>query len=181
VSDDERAAALLDAVKSKADAKRLASAVDADPALRRAVLQAARQRGVDLPDEALQWPAKKLLRRARGADVAAQRRTNPVARDEAFDCAHCGAAVRPARRTARDHCPRCLHSLHVDVVPGDRAADCGGLLVPVDAVRKGDRFHLTYRCRRCGEERHNRALLDVDDPDDWEALVALTARAGARG
>jgi len=178
VSLADRARALLDAARRRSDAKRLAPQLDADPALREAVVAEARRRGVLLDDEAVHWPAKKLLRRARGAEEEARRRTNPVARDEAFACAHCGAEVAPARRTARDHCPRCLHSLHVDVVPGDRAAGCGGLLVPVDAVQKGDRFHLTYRCRRCGEVRHNRALLDVDDPDDWAALIALTARAG---
>lgn len=174
----DEAKALLDAVRTPSDAKRLAAKVDAVEGLRAAVIAEARARGVALDDDAVGWPAKKLLRRARGADVAAQQRTNPIHRDEAFTCAHCGADVAPAGRTARDHCPRCLHSLHVDVVPGDRAADCGGLLVPVSALRRGERFHLTYRCRRCGAERHNRAILEVDDPDDWEALVALTARPG---
>jgi len=172
------AEALLARATSRGAIKRLAGELG-DPRLREAVLWVARHRGVDLPDEALEWPAKRLLRRARGRETEARKRTNPVARDEAFTCVNCGAAVTPAGRTARDHCPRCLHSVHVDVVPGDRAAGCGGLLVPVDAVRRGDRFHLTYRCRRCGAERHNRAILEVDDPDDWEALVALTARSGS--
>lgn len=175
----ERAVALLEQATSRGAIKRLSAVLD-DPAVRAAVLAEARRRGVELPDDAATWPAKRLLRRARGRSASSQVRTNPVHRDESFTCAHCSAPVAPARRTARDHCPRCLHSLHVDVVPGDRAADCGGLLVPVDAVQRGERFHLTYRCARCGAERHNRALLDVDDPDDWEALVALTARADRR-
>ena len=136
-------------------------------------------RGVDLPDDAVEWPGKRLLRRALGRDVASQVVSTPTARDEGFTCAACGAEVQPARRTARDHCPRCLVSQHVDVVPGDRAAGCGGLLRPVDAERRGDGFRIRYRCAACGAERFNKALLDVDDPDDWAALVALTARAGS--
>ncbi len=175
----QRARELVDAAARKADSKRLARALDEDPALRCAVLAEGRRRGAELPDEAADWPAKRLLRRARALDAVSQVRTTPVARDESFACAHCGAEVAPAQRTARDHCPRCLHSLHVDIVPGDRAAGCGGLLVPVDAERRGDGFRVRYRCARCGEERFNKALLDVVDPDDWEALVALTARVGA--
>ena len=28
----------------------------------------------------------------------------------------------------RNHCPNCLHSLHLDNEPGDREADCGGIM-----------------------------------------------------
>jgi len=174
-----QARALVQAARSRGAIKRLAPRVDAE-GLRDALCEVALERGVELPDEARRWPAKRLLRRARGREAPSRVRTNPVARDEAFRCQHCGAEVGPAGRTARDHCPRCLHSVHVDVVPGDRAAGCGGLLEPVAAERRGDRFHLTYRCRRCGASRANRALLDVDDPDDWDVLVALTAGAEGR-
>ena len=44
--------------------------------------------------------------------------------NQSFTCANCGAAVSPlAGGGYRNHCPVCLHSLHVDVNPGDRAAD----------------------------------------------------------
>ncbi len=174
------AKALIEAACTRGEMKRLGATLDHDEVLRREVWEEGRRRGVDLPDEALTWPGKRLLRRARARAAASQVRTTPTARDEAFTCSHCGAAVVPAQRTARDHCPRCLHSLHVDRVPGDRAAGCGGLLVPVDAQRRGDGFRIRYRCAVCGEERANKALLEVVDPDDWEALVALTAAAGDR-
>lgn len=130
---------------------------------------------MELPDDAVDWPAKRLLRRARGREEEARRRTNPVARDEAFVCAHCGLDVPPHGRTARDHCPRCLRSLHVDVVPGDRAAGCGGLLDPYELERRGDDLRIRYRCRRCGAVKVNRALLDGDPPDDWGALLRVGA------
>lgn len=71
------------------------------------------------------------------------------------------------------HCPRCLRSLHVDVVPGDRAAECGGILDPVRAEQRHGDWVLIYRCRECGAERVNRALLDGVEPDDWAVVARL--------
>lgn len=166
------AAELLEAARqaSRGELKRLAARLDADPALRAAVAALA-----DLPAD---WPPKRLLRVARGHEEAARERTNPVMRDEAFTCAHCGREVPPHGRTARDHCPSCLRSLHVDVVPGDRAATCGGILDPVGVEVRGADTVLRYRCRRCGAERTNRALLDGADPDDWSRIAALSAGEG---
>lgn len=172
------ARALLDATGGRGAIKQLAAALEEDAALRWAVVEEGRRRGAQLPDEAVGWPAKKLLRRARARALDAQERTNPIARDEAFVCASCGRDVPPHGRTARDHCPYCLRSLHVDVVPGDRAAGCGGILDPVSAERRGDRIMLRYRCRRCGAERVNQAILDGAVPDDWEAVVQVSAGEG---
>ena len=47
--------------------------------------------------------------------------------DSGFVCANCGREVPPLGYSSRNHCPYCLCSLHVDVNPGDRAADCGGI------------------------------------------------------
>jgi len=173
--DRTRAAALLDQARSRGAIKRLALDVEADPALRTAIIDEGRRRGAHLPVDCVDWPAKRLLRVARGLEGPSRQRQNPIARDEGFACMHCGAAVGPHGRTARDHCPRCLHSQHVDRVPGDRAADCGGLLVPVSAERRGEEWILHYRCAACGASRRNRALLDGDPPDAWSAIVALTS------
>lgn len=44
----------------------------------------------------------------------------------------------------RNHCPNCLYSLHVDITPGDRAADCGGIMEPVAVwVRKNGEWALS--------------------------------------
>ena len=53
--------------------------------------------------------------------------------NEAFVCKNCGKTVVPtgAGSDHRNHCPYCLHSQHLDVEPGDREADCGGLMEPV--------------------------------------------------
>lgn len=58
---------------------------------------------------------------------------------EAFVCRVCGCTAVPqgAGSEHRNHCPNCLSSLHVDIEPGDRAADCGGIMDPIAVwVRK---------------------------------------------
>lgn len=86
-------------------------------------------------------------------------------RVEDFTCEHCGAAVSGDGYT--NHCPRCLWSKHVDVNPGDRAADCGGLMPPVGALRKDGEIVLVHRCQRCGHVRRNRAAPE----DDFDLLL----------
>lgn len=57
-----------------------------------------------------------------------------------FTCKNCGWLVMPegAGSDHRNHCPNCLSSLHVDIEPGDRRSDCGGIMEPVAVwVRKG--------------------------------------------
>lgn len=89
---------------------------------------------------------------------------------EAFSCLHCGERVEGDGYT--NHCPRCLTSCHVDVKPGDRAADCGGIMDPVQAdysSRAG--FRILHRCEICGHEKWNRAA-DDDDQDELARLLA---------
>ncbi len=171
----ERAKDLLDRARTRGEVKRLAAALDADDELRRAVVDEGRARGAELPDDALAWPSAKLLRRARAHEESARRRLNPIRRDEGFVCAHCGHEVAPLGRTARDHCPKCLRSLHVDVVPGDRASTCGGLMDPVGAEIRGGEVAVRYRCRKCGATHRVRAAVGDEDGDDWEALVKTSA------
>ncbi|MCB9832763.1 MAG: RNHCP domain-containing protein [Planctomycetes bacterium] len=85
-------------------------------------------------------------------------------RIEDFDCLFCGLPVRGDGYT--NHCPHCLHSRHVDVNPGDRAADCGGLMVPVALRRDGKKgFMICHRCELCGHEKWNRSAAE-DDPEE---------------
>ena len=171
VDPKQAARELLDAATTRGAIKRLAPRLDDDPALRRALWEEGNARGADLPDEALEWPSDRLLRRARAREAEARQRRNPIRRDEAFVCVHCGRDVAPLGRTDRDHCPRCLRSLHVDVVPGDRASTCGGVLDPVGAELVGGTTVLHYVCRACGATHRIRAAED----DDWDAVVATSA------
>lgn len=95
--------------------------------------------------------------------------------NESFTCAHCGEQVLPSSRSCRNHCPHCLHSLHLDVFPGDRAADCGGLMVPVAVhyhSKKG--YQIVHECQRCGTRTRNIAALgDELQPDSLDELLRI--------
>ena len=97
----------------------------------------------------------------------------------AFVCGHCGATVSPegAVSQQRNHCPRCLHSLHVDLAVGDRRSLCRGLMAPIAAwVRANGEVALLHRCTRCGTVRSNRVAGD-DDLDLLRGLVRRLAQA----
>ena len=77
-------------------------------------------------------------------------KTHPC--DESFTCRNCGYPVVPAGAGSdhRNHCPNCLCSVHLDIEPGDRESDCGGLMEPVAVwVRKNGEWAIIHRCRRC--------------------------------
>lgn len=64
----------------------------------------------------------------------------------------------------RNHCPNCLSSVHLDDIPGDRSAECGGIMDPIGVwVRKDGEWAILHRCRRCGHIRSNRTAAD-DNP-----------------
>lgn len=86
--------------------------------------------------------------------------------DESFTCRFCGRLVVSvgAGSDHRNHCPYCLHSVHLDIEPGDREADCGGLMEPVAVwVRKNGEWAIIHRCKRCGTLSSNRVAAD-DEP-----------------
>ena len=84
---------------------------------------------------------------------------------DSFICKSCGRLVTPGGGTEhRNHCPNCLCSQHLDIEPGDRAAECGGLMEPVAVwVRKGGEWAIIHRCRVCGALSSNRIAAD-DSP-----------------
>lgn len=71
-------------------------------------------------------------------------------RIENFVCENCGTEVKGNGYT--DHCPICLWGKHADVNPGDRAADCGGVMEPMRAEVKGEKYLLHYICKECGHK-----------------------------
>lgn len=100
-----------------------------------------------------------------------------------FECEHCGQIVLPLTNGSyRNHCPACLWSKHVDIVPGDRASECGALMAPAGLDhRPGKGWLIVHRCVRCGAVRPNRIAADTQQPDDLDAIVALSGSAGPAG
>ena len=84
---------------------------------------------------------------------------------DAFTCKVCGRLCTPenAGSQHRNHCPNCLSSLHVDVEPGDRASDCGGIMEPVAVwVRRDGEWAVISRMRSRGKGGSQRGLRAMD-------------------
>ncbi len=86
---------------------------------------------------------------------------------EDFTCEKCGFSVKGSGYT--NHCPECLYSKHVDIKPGDRLADCGGLMKPVKVEGTEKEYRVLHRCIACAYEKINK----VAPEDNIEALVAI--------
>ena len=101
-------------------------------------------------------------------------------RNEGFVCAHCGRNVPSLDNGSyRNHCPFCLYSLHVDIMPGDRANTCKGLLAPVRVEYNGKKgWVIVSHCGKCGQARRNVAALDDQEcPDSYQSILELASSA----
>ena len=91
-------------------------------------------------------------------------------RDEEFICKNCGKEVSKLEYTARDHCPYCLYSIHIDINPGDRLNTCLGLLKPIGIEKFKDSYKIVYKCLKCGEIHKNIMASD----DDMNLIIELS-------
>ncbi len=89
--------------------------------------------------------------------------------DESFLCENCLAEVKPLKKTARDHCNKCLYSKHVDVFPGDRKNGCRGLLKPIAIEKFKDTYKIIYRCEKCHEIHKN----IIAEDDNFDGILKL--------
>ena len=89
---------------------------------------------------------------------------------ENFTCENCGKEVIGNGYT--NHCPNCLHSKHVDINPGDRGCECGGLMKPFEVLQKGGEFIILHKCMKCGFERKNKFV----DGDNYATLVEVSKK-----
>ena len=90
--------------------------------------------------------------------------------DEEFICDVCGMSVEPLGYTARDHCPYCVCSKHVDINPGDRANECKGLLKPIGIEKFKDTYKIIYKCEKCNEIHKNIMAND----DNYDLIIELS-------
>lgn len=92
--------------------------------------------------------------------------------DEEFVCDNCGKIVNKLNYTARDHCPFCLYSKHVDINPGDRLNKCKGLLKPIDIEKYKDSYKIIYECTKCHEKHKNIMAND----DDYNIIIEISKK-----
>ena len=96
-----------------------------------------------------------------------------IKNDNNFTCVNCGKEVEKLKYTSRNHCPYCLHSLHVDIIPGDRANTCKGVLQPIaieNNSKKG--YVIVFKCKKCGEIIRNKCAND----DDFEKMLEISRK-----
>lgn len=88
---------------------------------------------------------------------------------ENFICEKCGFEVTGNGYT--NHCPECLWSKHVDIFPGDRAEECGGLMQPIRVEKSGKKYTIIHKCTKCGKEKPNKAVKE----DNFQMIVQISA------
>ena len=92
--------------------------------------------------------------------------------DEEFICEYCNKKVKKLNYTARDHCPYCLYSKHLDINPGDRSNTCHGLLEPIGIEKFKNTYKIIYKCTKCGEKHKNIMAND----DDFSKIIELSSK-----
>ncbi len=90
--------------------------------------------------------------------------------DENFICENCGKQVKKLNYSARDHCPYCLYSKHVDIMPGDRKNKCRGLLKPIGIEKYRNSYKIIYECEKCKKKHKNIIAKD----DAFEKIIELS-------
>lgn len=90
--------------------------------------------------------------------------------DEEFTCDNCHKVVNKLGYTARDHCPYCLYSKHVDINPGDRNNSCLGLMMPIGVEKYRNSYKIIYRCLKCNCIHKNIIAKD----DDFDKIIELS-------
>ena len=90
--------------------------------------------------------------------------------DEEFICENCHKEVKKLEYSARDHCPYCLYSKHVDINPGDRQNNCKGLLKPIGIEKFKDTYKIIYKCEKCKMEHKNIMATD----DNYDVILEIS-------
>lgn len=89
---------------------------------------------------------------------------------EDFICEKCGTFVKGLGYT--DHCTKCLWSKHLDINPGDRKSNCGGMMEPVGVEVKGEKYIIHYKCTKCGYKFKVKSAPD----DNFEEILRLSTK-----
>ena len=98
-----------------------------------------------------------------------ERRTRALTAKPAENSLRSGIAEQTTVITAL----HCLSSIHLDNIPGDRSADCGGIMEPISIyVRPDGEWALIHRCKKCGELKINRIAAD----DNEYLLLSLACK-----
>lgn len=84
--------------------------------------------------------------------------------NETFICENCNQEVQKHPEwSARNHCPFCLFSKHLDkTFPWDRQSECSGLMMPAWIDHKKNKgWMIEHKCQKC-----TKSILNKVAPDD---------------
>lgn len=87
-----------------------------------------------------------------------------IMKNEPFTCENCKQPIeKHPTWSARNHCPFCLFSKHLDQdFPGDRLSNCFGLMEPTGIENKKNKWWMVqHTCKKCGKK-----MLNILAPDD---------------
>ena len=90
--------------------------------------------------------------------------------DEEFICENCHKKVNKLKYSARDHCPYCLYSKHLDIMPGDRQNKCRGMLKPIGIEKFRNTYKIIYKCEKCGTAHKN----IIANDDDFDEIIKIS-------
>lgn len=89
---------------------------------------------------------------------------------ENFICDKCG--VENIGDGFTNHCSNCLWSKHVDINPGDRAENCGGMMEPIRIESEGGGYFVIHRCVKCGFEKRNK----INKKDNFDIVLKIVEK-----
>ena len=92
--------------------------------------------------------------------------------NEEFICQNCGENNPKLGGSCRNHCRKCLFSLHLDKnSPGDRLSKCKSLMKPIKAEQNGKKgWMIMQECTKCSKKIPNKAATD----DNFDEIIQLT-------
>lgn len=93
-------------------------------------------------------------------------------KNEEFVCSNCHKEVPKSNYTARDHCPYCLYSIHIDNLPGDRSNNCRGMMRPIGIEKFKNTYKIIYECEKCKKIHKN----IMHDDDNMELIIQLSVQ-----
>lgn len=95
-------------------------------------------------------------------------------KQEDFTCEKCRQKVKGTGYT--NHCTSCLWSKHVDIYPGDRTNNCGGLMEPIGVELEKNVYHLIFKCQKCGVTKRNK----VQKEDDFSKVIDIVKKQNSK-
>ena len=98
---------------------------------------------------------------------------NKKKQNTGFICENCGIKVIPLTNGSyRNHCPECLYSKHVDIIPGDRKNKCGALMQPIGLGYNGKKgYQLIHKCSKCKKIDKNKIATDCIQEDKYLRFI----------